>query len=120
MDGHFSPEGLLESLGKEGRRVSLTTVYRNLSLFVESGIIRRTDWHDTGRLGGACYERIWGRQHHDHLICSRCRKQVEFSYPAIDVLQDAAAKEHGFTLERHRLELIGICPDCKSAAAESR
>jgi Fur family transcriptional regulator, ferric uptake regulator len=114
-DGHFSPEDLHEALGKQGFRVSLTTIYRNLSLLVEAGIIRRTDWRDTGRLSRAYYEKIWGRGHHDHLVCSRCGRRVEFSYPAIDLLQDAVAKDYGFTLERHCLELIGVCPECSRA-----
>ena len=106
------------ALNRQGHPVSLTTVYRNLSLLVEADIIRRADWQETGRQGGSYYERIWGRQHHDHLACSRCGKQVEFSYPAIDLLQDAVAKEYGFTLERHCLELIGICPECKQTGAD--
>ena len=51
-------------------------------------------------------------EHHDHLVCSRCGKKVEFSYQAIEILQEAVAREHGFTLESHHFELIGICPDC--------
>jgi Fur family transcriptional regulator, ferric uptake regulator len=116
--GHFRPEDLLKALDRQSHRVSLTTVYRNLSLLVEAGIIRRTDVQDTSRLGGAWFERVWGKRHHDHLICSRCGKRVEFSYPAIDVLQDAVAQDHGFTLERHCLELVGVCPECKRAGKE--
>jgi len=118
MEGHFRPEDLVAALRRQRRRVSLTTVYRNLSLLVDAGIIRKTDWQDVGRLGAARYERIWGREHHDHLVCSKCGTRVEFSYPAIDVLQDAVAKEHGFTLERHCLELVGVCPDCRRQGGE--
>ncbi|MBN1959396.1 MAG: transcriptional repressor [Deltaproteobacteria bacterium] len=117
MKGHFTPENLLDELARKGHKVSLTTVYRNLSLLVETGIIRRTEWQDTGRLQGAYYERIWGKKHHDHLVCSCCKKRIEFSYPAIDILQDAVAKEYGFTLERHFLELIGICSKCSNNGA---
>lgn len=117
IEGHFKPENLTRLLGEEGYRVSLTTVYRNLILLVQAGIIRRTDVDDCGRAGGACYEHIWGQTHHDHLVCSRCGKRVEFSYPAIEVLQEAVAKEHGFMLERHSLELVGICPDCRKEAS---
>jgi len=113
IDGHFKPETLVKMLGDQGYSVSLTTVYRNLSLLVQAGIIRRADVED----GGARYEHIWGHAHHDHLVCSRCGKRVEFSYPAIDVLQEAVAREHGFVLERHSLELVGVCPDCVGTAA---
>ncbi|MBI5526578.1 MAG: transcriptional repressor [Deltaproteobacteria bacterium] len=117
LEGHFRPETLVKLLKDQGFQVSLTTVYRNLSLLVQAGIIRRTDVDDGVRSGGARYEHIWGHTHHDHLVCSRCGKRVEFSYPAIDVLQDAVAREHGFVLERHSLELVGVCPDCGNADA---
>jgi len=113
IEGHFHPQQLLELLKAKGFDLSLTTVYRNLSLLVQAGIIRRASIQEDTRSGGAWYEHIWDHEHHDHLVCSRCAKKVEFSYPAIDILQDVVAKEHGFTLERHHLELIGLCPDCQ-------
>jgi Fe2+ transport system protein FeoA len=64
------------------------------------------------------FERVWGQQHHDHLICMGCEKKVEFSYPAIEVLQDAVAKEHGFALTGHNLELLGFCPSCQEKSLE--
>lgn len=112
--GHFQADHLLKLLKTQHRRLSLVTIYRNLSLFVEAGIIRRASAQEDARSGGAWYEHIWGRTHHDHLICMQCGTKVEFSYPAIDVLQEAVAKEHGFTLERHYLELVGLCPECRS------
>jgi Fur family ferric uptake transcriptional regulator len=116
MEGHFRPETLVSMLHEKGHKVSLTTVYRNLSLLVQAGIIRRTDVQEIGRLGVTWYEHIWGHQHHDHLVCSSCGRRVEFSYPAIDVLQEAVAREHGFTMERHCLELVGVCPDCRQGS----
>jgi len=112
--GHFQPAHLQEVLRQQGQKISLTTVYRNLSLLVEARIIRRTSIEEDTKPGGAWYEHIWDHVHHDHLICSRCGKKVEFHYPAIEILQEALAKEHGFILERHHLELVGVCPDCQS------
>jgi Fur family transcriptional regulator, ferric uptake regulator len=113
IKGHFDAEQITEALFKLGRKVAATTIYRNLPLLIEAGIIRRTCMadaeHGTDR---AFYEHVWGRTHHDHLICSACGKKVEFAYSAIEVLQEAVAREHGFTLEGHHLELIGLCPDC--------
>jgi Fur family ferric uptake transcriptional regulator len=115
IKGHFRPETLVHLLQDQGYPVSLATVYRNLSLLVQARIIRRTDVEEVGRSAGAHYEHVWGREHHDHLVCSRCGRRVEFRYPAIDVLQEAVAREHGFTLERHSLELVGLCPGCSSS-----
>lgn len=114
MDGHFHPYQVVEILKDQGYTMSLTTVYRNLSLLVQSGIIRRTSVKEDAGIGGTFYEHIWDHEHHDHLICSRCGKTVEFTYSAIEILQEAVAKEHGFTLESHHLELTGVCPDCKA------
>jgi len=110
-------ESLHARLLKDNQQLALTTVYRNLDLLIRAGILRQTDVDDSGRAHGAHYEHVWGRAHHDHLICSACGRRVEFSYPAIDVLQEAAARANGFTLERHTLELIGLCPDCQKKDA---
>ncbi len=114
IDGHFHPYHVLDLLREQGYTMSLTTVYRNLSLLIQAGIIRRTSVNDESGIGGTRYEHIWDHEHHDHLVCSRCGRTIEFSYPAIEVLQEAVAKEHGFTLESHHLELTGTCSACRS------
>ena len=102
----------MEDLARSGTPVVLTTVYRNLPLMERAGIVRRTGYHDS-RDGRTRYEHVWGQEHHDHLVCSRCGRRVEFHYPAIEILQDAVARDHGFVLERHHMELIGICSECR-------
>jgi len=66
----------------------------------------------------AWYERAWKAEHHDHLICTECGRVVEFEYPAIDVLQEAVAGEHGFLLTDHHLELMGVCRECQTRDAD--
>ncbi|MFY9167857.1 MAG: Fur family transcriptional regulator [Desulfomonilia bacterium] len=119
IKGHFQADHVLRLLKDQQYNLSLVTVYRNLSLLVEAGIIRRVSVHEDAPSGGAWYEHIWGRSHHDHLVCMQCGRRVEFSYPAIDVLQEAVAREHGFTLERHHLELVGLCPECRNEKARA-
>lgn len=102
-------------LKKAGHEASLTTVYRNLPLLLEAGIIRRATVFDETH-GGATYECVWGHSHHDHLICARCGKLVEFSYPAIEVLQEAIARDYGFVLLSHQFELVGLCTQCQALA----
>ncbi|HDP25583.1 MAG TPA: transcriptional repressor [Deltaproteobacteria bacterium] len=118
MNGHFQAHHLYSLLNEHGYPVSLTTVYRNLALLTEAGIIRRAFVQDDTHAGGVWYEHIWGHEHHDHLVCSSCGMKVEFSYPAIDILQEAVAKEHGFSLTHHHLELIGLCPECTHSRTE--
>lgn len=117
IEGHFRPEDLERILLTRGVTISLPTIYRNLPVLIEAGIIRRTDAQDAQE--GSQYEHIWGHEHHDHLVCVRCRKLIEFQYPAIDALQEVVAREHGFELINHRLELLGVCADCKATVRET-
>lgn len=113
MAGHWTPEELAGSLRARGEPIATTTVYRNLALLEEAGIIRRAAVGSSA--DAAEYEHAWGREHHDHLVCAVCGLRVEFAYPAIEVLQEAVAHDHGFTLRRHTLELVGTCPACREA-----
>jgi len=83
-------------------RISLSTVYRTLKLFADKGILER---HDFG-LGRGRYEEA-SRGHHDHLIDVESGRVIEFRNEAIEALQEQIARELGFTLVGHRLELYG-------------
>jgi Fur family ferric uptake transcriptional regulator len=54
-------------------------------------------------------------EHHDHLICTSCGVIIEFEDPEIEALQLKVASEHGFTIDRHRLNLYGRCRNCQKA-----
>jgi len=84
-------------------RISLSTVYRTLKLFAEKGILER---HDFG-LGRGRYEEA-SRDHHDHLIDVENGRVIEFRNQDIEALQDRIARELGFKLVGHRLELYGM------------
>ncbi|MEM6383364.1 MAG: Fur family transcriptional regulator [Pseudomonadota bacterium] len=82
--------------------ISMSTVYRTVKLFEESGIVARLDFGD----GRARYEQT-PDEHHDHLIDVTTGKVIEFSDPEIEALQERIAKRLGFKLVDHRLELFG-------------
>ena len=84
-------------------RISLSTVYRTLRLFEEAGILER---HDFGE-GRARYERV-AKEHHDHLIDLSSGTVIEFRNEEIERLQERVARELGFRLIGHRLELYGV------------
>lgn len=85
------------------KRISLSTVYRTLRLFSEKGILERHDFgHGRGR-----YEEA-PRSHHDHLVDINTGRVIEFSNEEIEALQERIARELGFTLVGHRLELYGV------------
>lgn len=85
------------------RRISISTVYRTVKLFEDTGIIERHDFRD----GRSRYETV-SDDHHDHLIDLRSGKVVEFRNADIEKLQQFIARELGFKLVDHRLELYGV------------
>lgn len=85
------------------RRISLSTVYRTLKLFEARGILEK---HDFGR-GRGQYEEA-RKNHHDHLIDVTTGRVIEFRNDVIEKLQDAIARDLGFELVGHRLELFGV------------
>ena len=89
-------------------RISIATVYRTVRLFEEANILER---HDFGN-GRSRYEEITD-EHHDHLIDIQTGKVVEFQNDDIEDLKERIAKEHGFRLVGHRLELYGVPLDSK-------
>lgn len=83
-------------------KISLATVYRTVRLFDEAGIIETHDFRD----GRARYELAEG-EHHDHLIDVQTGEVIEFVNEEIELLQEKIAKELGFELVDHRMELYG-------------
>ncbi len=106
---HLSTEELYLRLRRKNPRIGYATVHRTLKLFAECGIAEQRHFND----GQARYEASNHDEHHDHLICSICGKIVEFEDPRIEELQEQVARKHGFSIEKHRLELYGQCNHCR-------
>lgn len=94
-------------------RISLSTVYRTLKLLEAKGILER---HDFGR-GRGRYEAA-EREHHDHLIDLNSGRVIEFRNEEIERLQEAIARQLGYKLVGHRLELYGVAQTAKKKKAE--
>ncbi|MDA0712795.1 MAG: transcriptional repressor [bacterium] len=110
QSGHLKAEEILQYVRKIDVKVSLATVYRTLKLLQACGLARS---HNFGE-GQASFEPITNTtEHHDHLICTKCGKIVEFYNEKIEQLQNDIAKVHFFSVTFHRMELYGICGDCK-------
>lgn len=102
-DSHDHPD--VELLHKRAHKVdsniSIATVYRTVKLFEEANIIERHDFGD----GRARYEEM-PAHHHDHLINVNTGEVVEFSNEEIEKLQERIARDLGYELVDHRLELF--------------
>lgn len=109
-DEHLEAEDLLVRFRNRGERVSRATIYRTFDLFIQAGLIKKSDFgHDHYH-----YEKSFGLEHHDHLICRRCGKVIEFNDPELENLQREICKKRGFTMHSHTLQIFGFCADCKA------
>jgi Fur family ferric uptake transcriptional regulator len=107
---HFSVEELHAAVKKVNPRVGYATVYRTLKLLKDCGLADERHFDD----GQARYEPVAAEeQHHDHLICERCGRIVEFNSDQLERLQETIARGLGFVVSRHRMELYGICAECR-------
>ena len=93
-------------------RISIATVYRTVKLFEEASILERHDFGD----GRARYEER-PEEHHDHLIDVKTGEVIEFSNEEIERLQAEVARQLGYRLVDHRLELYGVRDDAKRKGA---
>lgn len=105
---HLSTEELYLRLREDHPGIGYATVHRTLRLLADCGLADRCHFGD----GQTRYEQRSAEEHHDHLICTVCGAIVEFENPGIERLQESVAKEHGFTITQHRLDIYGICSRC--------
>ena len=102
-DDHPDTEELYIRASRVDSGISISTVYRTVSLFEEAGIVERHEFRD----GRARYETV-PESHHDHLIDMKSGQVIEFTNDEIERLQSVIARELGYRLVDHRLELYGV------------
>jgi len=108
-DDHVSAEDIYRLVNVRKRKVGFTTVYRTMKLISSCGLAREVMFDD----GVARFEHTYGRQHHHHLVCTKCKKVIEFSSKTMDAAEKALLKEHGFELQYHQYEIFGLCRECR-------
>lgn len=101
---HMSAEDIYKVLLDLGEEIGLATIYRVLTQFESAGLVIRHHF-ETGQ---AVFELESGK-HHDHLICVKCGKIVEFLDESIESKQKEIAKKNGFRISDHSLIIYGIC-----------
>ncbi len=104
---HISAEELYAEVKKINPHVGYATIYRTLRLLRECDLLQERHFDE----GQARYEAT-DERHHDHFICERCGKIIEFQNDSIERLQEVVARELKAELRRHKMELYGICADC--------
>lgn len=103
---HISAEDVYKILLEQHEEIGLATVYRVLNQFDDAGIVTRHHFE-----GGKSVFELSHKQHHDHLVCLKCGKVIEFEDEVIEQRQSDIAKSHKVRLTNHSLYLYGECED---------
>ncbi len=105
---HVSAEELYAEVKKINPHVGYATIYRTLKLLKDCELLTERHFDEDQ----ARYE-VAGEHHHDHFICENCGKIMEFEDEAIERMQQDIASKLGVALTRRKLELYGLCADCR-------
>lgn len=104
---HPTADDMYDMVRRRLPKVSLGTVYRNLEILAETGVVQKID------IGGTKKRFDGNVSVHDHLRCIRCGR-VDDAHLDLEVdLEAMAAAMTEYTILRHRLEFIGLCPECQ-------
>jgi Fur family ferric uptake transcriptional regulator len=109
-DEHFDADSLYLQLRAEGSKVSRATVYKTLSLLHECGLVSRYMF-SPGEF--AQYEKTIDRPCHDHMVCTKCGRIIEFPNGSVRYLQKQICDHHDFEGIYHTLQIFGVCSDCR-------
>ena len=106
-EGHLDADELFRLAKEREPRISLSTVYRNLGLFKEQGLIEERHFADEHH-----HYEVKGKREHYHLVCLNCGKVVEFESPLAKRMKDDISKRTGFEILDGDIRLEGYCERC--------
>ena len=107
--GHLSAEDIGRELDEQGAAAGTATIYRTLELLVRSGLVVERDFGE----GFKRFEPSRGIPHHEHLLCIVCGRVTEFRDERLERMTTLIAESYGFSRQRHRLVIHGICQECQ-------
>lgn len=110
--GHLTADQFVERVRRRNSRVGRVTVYRNLKILVDAGLVEERPFRKDRML----YEHVVGHHHHDHMVCVRCGKVLEWESRRIEEEQQAAARKRGFRVLHHSHTLFGYCRRCEGSS----
>ena len=103
---HPTADWVYSRLKKEFSHLSLGTVYRNLNILNEQGLVRKLTF-------GSTFDRYDANLvSHSHLVCEKCGRVIDFEMPCSPDLDTRVEQQSGFHVTVKRIEFFGICPQC--------
>jgi len=109
-DVHPTADDIFQTLSPQYPSLSVATVYNNLKLFVEAGLVRELTYGDDSSRFDA------DLSDHYHAICTVCGSMVDFEHPPVKAVEEEAERSTGFLVQGHRMEIYGICPTCRGGS----
>lgn len=99
---------VFEAVGLKDSQMNFSTVYRNLEVLTDAGIIKRYNLDN-----GVNYYELDIHGHHHHLICLTCGEAKTIFHCPIEAIKSSIEEETDFTPVEHKLEIYGYCKECK-------
>lgn len=103
---HPTADDIYKALEDRFPSMSVATVYNNLKVFIEAGLVMELTYGDDSSRFDA------NMDHHYHAQCVNCGKMVDFMYPPLSAVEEMAAASTGFLIHGHRFEVHGLCKEC--------
>jgi Fur family ferric uptake transcriptional regulator len=117
-EGHLSAEDIYIQVHEKHPAIGLTTVYRTLDLLVQLGFVFKFDFGD-GRARYELMEKYSSKDHHHHLICSRCSQIIDYTdfvgeeIELIRKTEHALSEKYGYRIIDHMVQFYGLCGACQ-------
>jgi Fur family ferric uptake transcriptional regulator len=108
LEGHISFKELEEALWRKGYRLEPDFIKKTINLLCRYGFAYKKQFKGQPTL----YEHRHLGCHHDHLVCTKCNRIVEFENQQMERMQAEIAASHGFHVLQHRMEIYGLCSEC--------
>ena len=112
-DGAFETADLVADARRRKLGVARATIFRTLEVLVGVGAVERLDLPN----GEHSYVRCDSRGHHHHLVCTRCQRAVDLEGLGMTPIIAEVERRTGYQVDRHRVELFGLCPSCQAATS---
>ncbi|SEN65818.1 peroxide-responsive transcriptional repressor PerR [Lihuaxuella thermophila] len=104
---HPTADEIYKALEGSFPNMSVATVYNNLRVFKEAGLVRELTYGDASSRFDA------NMDEHYHVICRKCGKITDFEYPSLVDVEREASRATGYHVDSHRMEIYGTCPTCQ-------